>query len=493
MSHPTHNGAGADEDHGGGLRVSLGMFTVAMLVVGGVIGSGIFRKPGVMAAQLGSPFWLMVVWIVAGIVTLMGVLTVAEMAGMMPETGGQYTHFERVFGRFFAFLYGWSIFAVIQTGSIAAVAHVFAEYGAAFVGWEAGGGAWRDWSIHLPLLGTVAPLKDWEVKTVAALLILGLTWVNFLGVKLGGWVQDFFTVAKVAAMLALVLLAFVVEPSTGVPAAFAAPPALEIPQGWAFLAAMAAALQGAFWAYDGWNKVPYIAGEVRDAARVVPRALCLGMLGVTVVYLLMNLAYLHVLPIGEMAGVRLVAAEVAERCVAGGGKWISALVMVSTFGACNAIILASARVYYSMARRGVFPAWLGGVHPSHRTPAAALWLQCLWSLGLLFTGTFDSLTDTLIFVSWFFYIAAAAAVIAMRRREPLAHRPHRVPGYPWIPLGFIAFATVFLLLTIGNDWIAWRKTGGLPNFVVGSLLVLLGLPVYFWCRRSPALPPPNGS
>jgi len=484
MSQPAKRGGGDPGSQRGELRASLGFFTVVMLVVGGVIGSGIFRKPGVMAAQLGSPFWLMVVWILAGVITLMGVLTVAEMAGMVPETGGQYAHFERVYGRFFAFLYGWSIFAVIQTGSIAAVAYVFAEYGASFVGWESVGDGWRGWAVQMPILGSVAPFKDLEVKGVAAILILGLTWVNFLGVKLGGRVQDFFTVAKVGAMLALVGVAFLAEPSAAAPGSI--PKAVAVPQGWAFLAAMAAALQGAFWAYDGWNKVPYIAGEVRDAKRAIPLALGLGMAGVMAVYLLMNWAYLHVLPLGEMAGVKLVAAEVAERCVAGGGKWISALVMVSTFGACNAIILASARVYYSMARRGVFPAWIGCVHAVRQTPAAALWIQCVWSVGLLFSGTFDTLTDILIFVSWFFYAAAAAAVVVMRRREPEAPRPYRVPGYPWVPLGFVAFAGLFLVLTIWNDLQLWRAAGGVPNFVTGGLLALSGLPIYAWYRRFPA-------
>jgi APA family basic amino acid/polyamine antiporter len=260
------------------------------------------------------------------------------------------------------------------------------------------------------------------------------------------------------------------------------------PTGWMWWMAMAGALQGAFWAYDGWHKITYIGGELRSPQRDLPRSLIVGILLVTGLYLLMSVVYSAVLPIDEMARSRLVAADVAERCFAGGGRWIAVAVMLSTFGAANAIILTSARVYFSMGQGGVFPAVLGRAHPRFHTPAASLGVQAGWSILLLFSGTFDTLTDTLIFVSWFFYAANAGAVIILRRRDPTAPRPFRVPGYPWVPLIFVGFGLVYLVLTLVNDVTAYRQAvaAGRPalmNSVLGAVLVLSGAPIYFYYVR----------
>ena len=231
---------------------------------------------------------------------------------------------------------------------------------------------------------------------------------------------------------------------------------------------------------------------MKNPQRNIPRSLFLGMAFVTVLYLLMNLAYAFVLPISEMAGSKLVAADVAEKCFRGGGRWIAVAVMISTLGAANAIILASARVYFSMARHNVFPAILGVAHPRFHTPAASLVAQGIWGVLLLFSGTFDTLTDTLIFVSWFFYAANAWAVVRLRRREPQALRPFKVPGYPLVPVLFVAFGLVYLLLTLCNDVLAYRKAvaAGQPalmNSALGAALVLAGTPIYLfyrWKRRT---------
>ena len=466
---------------------TLGLFTTITIVVGGVIGSGIFRKPGVMASQLGSPEILLGVWLLAGVITLIGALTNAELAGMIPETGGPYVHFARIYGPFPAFLFGWSIFAVIQTGSIAALAYVFAEYSTQFVRLPDLGESAASFSVSLPFIGEITPFKESGIKAVAAVVILFLTAINYIGTRFGGAVQNIFTFAKVGGMLLLVLAAFLL-PSGGNAANFHVDSALIQPHGLAFWAAVAAALQGAFWAYDGWNKVTYVAGEVKNPQRNVPRSLFLGMLTVTAIYLVMNVAYTYVLPVDQMAQSKLVAADVAERCVAGGGKWIALVVMASTFGAANGTILASARVYFSMARENVFPSVLGTVHPRFHTPAAALVVQALWSLLLLMTGTFDTLTDTLIFVSWIFYAAIAYGVIVLRRRQPDAVRPYKVPGYPYLPWAFILFAVLFLVLTVYADVSNYRTAvaAGKPaiiNSALGASLVLLGTPVYFFYRR----------
>jgi APA family basic amino acid/polyamine antiporter len=246
-------------------------------------------------------------------------------------------------------------------------------------------------------------------------------------------------------------------------------------------------LQGAFWAYDGWHKITYIGGELKAPQRDLPRSLIFGIFLVTGLYLLMSTVYSWVLPIDEMARSKLVAADVAERCLAGGGRWIAVAVMLSTFGAANAVILTSARVYFSMGTDGLFPRFLGQTHPRFHTPAASLVLQAAWSILLLFSGTFDTLTDTLIFVSWFFYVANAMAVVVLRRREPGAERPFKVPLYPVIPLVFSGFGLVYLALTLGNDVASYRKAAaaGQPamlNSVFGLALVLSGTPIYFYYR-----------
>jgi APA family basic amino acid/polyamine antiporter len=378
------------------------------------------------------------------------------------------------------------VFAVIQTGSIAALAYVFAEYTTQFVSLPEASGALAAWAIHLPFIGDVLPFRELGVKVLASAVIVLLTAINYLGVRFGGLVQNIFTVAKIAGMLALAALAFL-PMSNGSTANLTTPSSIIHKEGLTLVAAIAAALQGAFWAYDGWVKGSYVAGEVRDAQRVVPRATVLGMFIVTAVYLLINVAYCWVLPIDVMAQSKLVAADVAERIFSGGGKWVAIVVMISTFGANNAVILMSARVYFSMARRNVFPALLGRAHPRFHTPSASLVVQGIWSVALVFSGTFDMITDTLIFVAWIFYAAGAFGVFVLRRKMPDAPRPYRVPGYPIIPAVFVIFATAFLAFTIYNDVTAYRTAlaAGKPALIssaFGAVLVLLGTPIYFWYR-----------
>src|SRR5437773_2530517 len=469
---------------------ALGIFSATMLVAGGVIGSGIFRKPGVMAAQVGSPELLLGVWLLAGIVSLLGTLSNAELASMMPRTGGQYVFLQRAYGPFVAFLYGWALFAVIQSGSIAALSYVFAEYTTRLMPLPEASASLAAFAFHVPLIGDVAPFKELGVKGLATLVILVLTIINYLGVRFGGVVQNVFSIAKMSAMVGLAV-AVAVAPGVGQVTNLTEDSAVIHPSGLAWCAAVAAALQGAFWAYDGWHKITYVGGELTSPQRDLPRSLILGILLVTGLYLLMSTVYSFVLPIDEMARSKLEAADVAERCVAGGGRWIAAAVMLSTFGAANAVVLTSARVYFSMAQRATLPAFLGRTHPSFRTPGASLIVQALWSILLLFSGTFDTLTDTLIFVSWFFYAANAWAVVVLRRREPDAPRPFKVPWYPLVPVLFVGFGLVYLVLTVCNDVTAYRKAvaAGQPalmNCALGAALVLGGTPIYcFYRSRKP--------
>ncbi len=465
---------------------SLGFFTMVMLIVGGVIGSGIFRKPGVMAAELGSPSWLLAVWLIAGVITLFGALTNAEVAAAIPKTGGQFIFFERMYGSFPAFLYGWSMFSVVQCGSIAALAYVFAEYTEQFIHLPQGPQGMAEWTLPIPLIGSITPLKDLGVKGLAAVLIFGLTTANLYGVRFGGWIQSLTTIAKLSAMVALVAL--VVGSGTWQMDNLTTDSTTIAPSGMLWWLAMAAALQGAFWAYDGWNNASFVAGEVIEPQRTLPRSLFIGIMLVTCAYMLLNVAYCAVLSIDEMATSKLVASDVAQKCISGGGRFIAAAVMLSTFGAANATILASARIYYAMAERGVFPNMFAKVHTRYCTPSASLWIQCVWSIALLFSGSFDALTDMLIFVTWIFYTAGAIGLFVLRWREPDLPRAYRVPIYPWIPLAFISFASVFLVLTLWNDIsnFASSQAQGQPaalNCGMGTLLVLAGTPIYFLCRN----------
>jgi len=234
--------------------------------------------------------------------------------------------------------------------------------------------------------------------------------------------------------------------------------------------------------------VTYIAGEVKDPQRNIPRALFVGMLIVTAIYLLMNLAYAYVLPIDAMAQSKLVAADVAEKCFAGGARWIAVAVMISTLGATNSIILTSARVYFSMSRQNVFPRFIGNAHPRFHTPGASLLVQGVWSVLLLLSGTFDTLTDTLIFVSWIFYAVGTYGVFVLRRKFPDLPRPYKVPGYPFVPWIFVIFAAIYLVFTIYNDITIYREAvahgkHAMINSAFGAALVLIGTPIYFFYRR----------
>ena len=470
-----------------GLIQSLGMFSMIMLVVGGVIGSGIFRKGGVMMSELGSPALLLGVWALAGLVTMLGVLANAEVGSFIPATGGQYVYFERMYGSFFAFLYGWAAFAVIQTGSISALAYVFAEHTHHhFIHLPEASPSLIAWTIHLPFIGDVAPFHDFGVKALASSVIIILTILNYFGAKGAAWTQNIFAMAKLFGMALLVLIVFF-PGSGGSVSNLTTPSATIHKEGWALIIAIVAALQGAFWGYDGWIKASFIAGEVKDPQRTLPYALVWGMLIVTAIYLTMSAAYCWILPADVIAKSKLVAADAAEAVFKGGGKWIALLVMISTFGVTNAVILTSSRIYYSMGQYSTFPRALGIAHPKYHTPTAALTVQGIWGVVLVFSGTFDMLTDMLIFVAWIFYAFGAYGIIVLRKKEPNIHRPYKCPGYPYTPLAFVIFAAIFVILTVYNDVLAYntaRAAGkhALINSALGTFLVLAGTPIYFLCR-----------
>lgn len=469
---------------GTSLRQSLGLITTTAIVIGAVIGSGIFKKPAVMASQLGSPELLLAIWIIAGIVTLFGALTNAEIAGMITETGGQYIFFEKMYGKFMAFIYGWGILAVIQTGSIASITYVFAEYSEYFIQLPRfDAQTEKSIALHIPYIGVIYPLSNIGVKGLTILTVWSLSIVNYFGVKFGGTVSAFFTVLKVAAMLGLVFFAFAF--SNGSFNHFSLDsPSFDNGQIGIF-AGIIMAMSGAFWAYDGWNNITYIAGEVKNPQHTIPKALFIGTIVIITVYLLINIAYLYVLPVETMAGSQLVAADVARTALGQyAGAFIAASVMISTFGTSNGTIMVSARVYFAMSRKGMFFKLFGNIHPKFATPSNALILQAFWTSMLVLSGKFDDLTDMLIFVSWIFYAMGAYGVFVLRKKMPDFPRPYKVPGYPIIPAIFIAFASIYVIVTLYFDIVNYYsgKTQ-IINSLFGLLLVALGLPLYFYFNK----------
>jgi APA family basic amino acid/polyamine antiporter len=473
-----------DSEHSPRLAQQLGFWSALAIVVGSVIGSGIFKKSSVMAAQLGSAELLLLVWALAGAITLCGALTNAEIASMLPLTGGQYQFFRVMYGDFFAYLYGWAMVAVVQTGSIASIAYVFAEHFSYLVPLpRLPASVEHAWALAVPGIGTLFPLENLGVKLLTLAAIWVLTVVNVNGARLGGGIQVLLTGLKLGMLLALIAIALVVT-GLSTPAASTSP-SLPTPTGWQLAGAFAAALSGAFWAYDGWNNVTYVAGEVRSAERSIPSALVLGMLTVTAIYLLVNLSYILALPLPELARSQLVGVDAARALIGEpGALLLAAGVIVSTLGTTNGTILASARLSYAMAEAGSFFPQLRYVHPRFRTPTRALWLQALWASVLVISGSFDILTDMLIFVSWGFYALGAAGIFVLRRRYPEAPRPWRVWGYPVVPLLFVLFATLYVVLSLVEDISAFRAgESPIVRTVAGIALTCAGIPLYALLRR----------
>lgn len=471
-----------------GLTKALGFSTVLAIVVGAVIGSGIFKKPAVMAGILGSPELLIFVWVLAGAVTLIGALANAEVASMITETGGQFVFFKKMYGNLFAYIYGWSILAVIQTASIASITYVFAEYTEFFFQLPRFSKEIEEsFRLYMPFVGWIYPLRDFGVKLLTAFTIMFLSGVNYLGIKYGGYVADVVTWLKVLVILLLVVFAFIFTGGSYNNFATDLPTYQGMDIG--TFSAIILALSAAFWAYDGWNNITYIAGEVKQPQKNIPLALIFGTVIIIFVYLAINLAYLYVLPINEMAQSKLVAADMANKAIGGiGGAVVAALVMVSTFGTSNGTIMVSARVYYSMSKNGLFFDKFAKVHPKFHTPGNSLILQAIWASLLVFSGSFDDLTDMLIFVSWIFYAFGALGLFVLRKKMPDTPRPYKVPGYPYLPAIFVIFAFGFVFFTLYEDISNYvNGKSEMINSTFGLVLTIIGIPLYFYFKKKNGL------
>jgi APA family basic amino acid/polyamine antiporter len=381
------------------------------------------------------------------VLSLCGALSFAELAAMMPQAGGQYVYLREAYGPQVSFLCGWMFFLVQQSGGIATLAVGFARF-----------------------LGGAHPLSAWQQKAAAAAAVLALTGINYGGVRQGGWVQLIFTGLNAGAIVALVVLGWVLgrgSPGPGV--------SLPQPSGLAFLSSFGVAMVAAFWAYEGWNNVTFAAGEVKRPERTLPLALIFGTSFVLIVYLLMNLVYYHILTAAEVASSPRVAADAAVRILGSqGSHLVSMAIIIAVLGSTNGSILAGARVYYAMAKDGLFFRWCGAVHPRFRTPHLSLIVQGAWSAFLVLLAGYEQLFTFTVFAAWIFYALTAYAVIVLRRTRPDLPRPYRVHGYPLVPLGFVLGAAWFLT----NTLIEKPLEAG-----AGCLIVALGIPVYWLWKR----------
>ena len=446
----------------------LGLMDTAFLVIGAVVGSGIFMTPGLIAANLPSPGLLMAVWLAGGVITLCGALSFGELGAMYPQAGGQYVYIREAYGRGAAFLFGWAFFGFIMCGGLAALAVAFAEFLGSFIpAFSTGHVLFRtEW------LGLTYSLSAGQV--VAAVSILLLTLVNSFGIRSGATVQNVLTVIRLGTVAALVGLGIILGTKSG-GSNFAPlfPPGPAFP---AVLKPLGLALVAVFWTYDGWYSVNCTAEEIRDPGRTIPRGLTIGVLAVTGIYVLVNLVYLLALPLAELRGVVRVGELAASALFGGGGAALfSALVMVSVFGCLNANLLFGPRVFYAMGRDGCFFRAMGRLGPRSRVPNAALWGQAAWSSVLCLSGTYESLYEYMVFALLVFFAATGLAVFVLRRRAPGAVRPYRTWGYP-----VVTFVFIVTCLAVFANMVAAAPLKSL----IGLTLLLAGIPVYFiWSGR----------
>lgn len=491
----------------------MGLFSATAIVMGSMIGSGIFIVSADMSRLLGSPALLIGAWLVTAAMTIIGALSYGELAAMMPKAGGQYVYLRESLGPLWGFLYGWTLFLVIQTGTIAAVGVAFGKFlGVFFPSVNTSHWLWHighvpAWHVGPMILGNM----DIGVNTanlVAIIIIIVLTLLNTRGVRMGAAVQNLFTSAKVLALAAVVLVGLVVRDPAALAANFGAGwRNFWAGAGWHSLHAsqlggtefvgtltiLAVVQVGSLFSADAWNNVTFTAGEIRNPKRNLPLSLAIGTGVVLLLYVLCNFVYLSVLPLAgdphattiagrgiQFATEDRVATAVMERAFAGYGARLMALaILISTFGCANGMLLAGARVYYAMSRDGLFFKAVGRLNERTKTPINSLWVQCAWTCLLCLSGSYGQLLDYVIFAVLIFYILTIAGLFVLRRTRPDAPRPYRALGYPMLPGLYIVMAAwICLVLLRYKPQYTWP----------GLIIVLLGVPVYLvWRRRSAAL------
>ena len=424
-----------------------------------------------MAAELHSAVWIIMAWIFAGIITIFGALSNAEVAGLLADTGGDFVYFKKIYNRFFAFLYGWSLFTVIQTATISSLAYVFAQSLSNIIPIPDIFSSMQ----NLTIGGIFYPFHDFGIKLTAILLILLLTSLNISGLKSGAWVSK--------AILLLVIIGLFLIVFFGLTAHFAKPANFmdvrDLTRGTVTFSSFFTAMLAAFWAYQGWVSVGYIGGEVKDPTRNIPKGIVIGVFILIFIYLLVNVTYLSLLSIPQLelvnsSGNQIAAVEAVRSFWGTGGvMFISLLILFTTLGCTNASILTGSRPYYAMARNRLFFTGIGKLNKTNVPGNSLLW-QGIWASVLVLSGTFDQLTDMIIFAVFIFYGATSLGVFILRRKMPDAYRPYKVWGYPVVPAIFIVFCICLFFNTI----ITRPREAA-----IGIILILSGIPVYFLLRR----------
>jgi APA family basic amino acid/polyamine antiporter len=452
------------------LKRKLGLFDSSMMMIGIVIGSGIFLTTGIMALSLPSPAWILLAWAVGGFIILAGALTYAELGAALPEAGGQYVYLREAYGPLPGFLFGWKMFLVNMTGSIAALGVAFAEYLGVFV--PSLSTQRLVFAVEFSILGNPVSYSLSAGQLVAVVVILLLSLYNLVGVGLGKSLQNLLTVVKLGTVVVFIALGVFVGRKIPVDLSLGVP-------GWDWsqiLMGFGVALVAVFWAFDGWNNINYVAGEIKDPGRNLPLALVSGTVVITVLYFLTNYVYFTALPLEQISGV----VRIAERSATAlhgptAAGLISAMVLISVLGALNGAIFVGPRVYYAMARDGLFFRRVGRVHPRFHTPAFAFVLQAVWAAILALTGTFEQLFTFAMFVGILFWMAAALAVFTLRRKQPDLPRPYLTWGYPVVPAVFVLALCGVLLNTVVKKPV--------PS-LIGLAFVVLGIPVfYLWDKK----------
>ena len=461
-----------DKNSNNQLQPKLGLRAASFLVISVIIGSGVFKKIAPMAQELGTPWVILLCWLIAGIVSLAGALCTAELVSMYPNSGGEYNYFQKIYGRFFSFLYGWASFSVIKTAAISALAYIFAQS--------------LNSLLSLPVLDSdisflgLHLFENLSIKLLAASLILLLTLLNYRGVQFAEKLSSVLTYAMLAAIAFFLVVGFgsdkgsmtyLTTPANGFSAEL---------NGWTLMKALFLASLGAFWGYDGWNNIAFIGEEIKNPKRNLPLALGLGTLGVMAVYVMINFVFLYVMPIDFFIQLNATPNKIAAVEVAGqlsgtvGMALVASLILVTTMNSTNSSILMSARMLYAMSRDKTFFKQAASVHPTYNTPDKALFIQAIWAILLLFSGSFDQLTDMLVFAAFLFYAATAVGLIYLRIKLPNMERGYKVIGYPVVPILFLLFCITICIMTLINQPF---------EALMGLALIGSGLPVYWWLGR----------
>jgi APA family basic amino acid/polyamine antiporter len=450
---------------------SLGLGYVIVFIVANIIGSGVYKKVAPMADQLNSSGWVLVAWILGGLVTLFGALSNAEIAGMLADTGGEYSYFKKIYNRFSSFMFGWANFTVIQTAAISSLAYVFAQSLHSVVNVPSILPELQDVSLG----GVFYPFADLSTKLIAVGLIIGLSLVNTKSIRSGATLSNII-LWLVFLGLAVIVFFGLTSPQSDVAQSFDFNTPVDKP---VTISALFTAMLAAFWAYQGWSSIGFIGGEVKDANKNIPKGIAIGVFLVIAIYFIVNMTYMSILSIDALkevhaSGNQIAAIEVIKAIWGNGGvTFISILILVTTLGCTHATIYGSARTYYAMARERLFFSFMSKLNTSH-VPANVVWIQCLWACLLVFSGSFDQLTDMVVFAVFIFYGATAAGVFILRKKMPDAHRPYKVWGYPIIPAVFILFCIGLLI----NTFITQPREA-----ILGLLLIFSGAPLYWWFSR----------